>query len=494
MSIEKALKVLGLVLAIAVASGCSGSSSKNTRSSSPDSPPNQDVADGDQNGGENVDGGAGADANTAIEGVLQDTASVTDSTANVVQVLGGTISQTELPLVDETVTDSAGNIITNVGDGVESLSAGVADGVGSISENDNALGTTLAGGSGLISETGEAVSSAGTTVEALNTMPVFAQLDEKSGVLTSLGGTVESLGALVTETGDVLTVNFTQEDGTISGLTEELTAVVRPLIINVDGTTKVIGEAIVVTPAVTGLIAKVGSAVVILGDKIGQQDSVLLASTGGVVEDVGFLLVNLDGNLIVNPEQSGLDTLDINELLEGKEPGNLLAELLNDGEPLAGAKSQLTGLLGDDQGLLTKVVMTLNVVVGGLLGDQDKLLAEIGSGLQGGHEDTLLAGLTGTVDDSLAGGLQGTSDNLIANDEGLVTGLTDTVNGLTGVSPEDEAGLVSSLNGTVSGLTGGLNEESGGLTGTVDNVTNDLLKTDDGLLGTVGGLTGGLLR
>lgn len=95
---------------------------------------------------------------------------------------------------------------------------------------------------GAVSETDEAVISARSTIESLDTLPVFAQIDEPTGLLTALGGTVESLGAVATQTGEALAVSCM--DGVLSGATTALTSVIRPLVITTAGATQVVGAAL----------------------------------------------------------------------------------------------------------------------------------------------------------------------------------------------------------------------------------------------------------
>jgi hypothetical protein len=362
-----------------------------------------------------------------------------------------------------------------------------------LSDNDNAIGTTLAGVSGAVSETGEAVSSAGNTVESLNTLPVFAQIDESTGLLTEVGGTVDSLGGVITETGNTLTVAFTQEDGHLSGLTTELTAVVRPLVSNIGGTTQVVGEALIVGPLANNILTEAGTAVVVLGNQIGSENNAVLAGAGGAVSGVGQLVVDTGGILSVSDSEDGqafdlaglLDTSNLPVL--GSDDGNLLGG--TDGivgtvtDTVDGLTGGEGGLLGGTDGVVGTVTETVDGLTGGedgLLGGADGVVGTVTDtvdGLTGGDE--LLGGVTDTVDgltggDDLLGGVTDTVDGLTGGDD-LLGGVTDTVDGLTG--GDDLLG----------GVTGG-EDLIGGVTDTLDGVTGGLLDTgsgdgtDDGLV------------
>jgi hypothetical protein len=341
--------------------------------------------------------------------------------------LGGTVSQLSL-LETDAVTSGTGDIITNTGEAVSSVGNGLSDGLGNLSENDNALGTTVAGVSGAIAETGEAVSATGTTLESLNTLPVFAQIDQSTGLVTELGGTVNSLGGAVTETGNALTVSLTQQEGHLSGLTTELTAVVRPLIININGTTQRLGDALIVGPVVNDILTEVGTAVVVLGSDLQDENIAVISDAEGIVEGVGQLVVDAGGVLTLGEPGQG-QALD-------------LAGLIGDGGlPLAdGLTSGEVGTLAGTEGSLGTVTNTVD-------------------GLTGGND--LVGGLTETVD-----GLTGGND--------LVGGVTDTVNGLTGGDD-----LVGGVTDTIDGLTGG-DDLLGGAAVKVNDVTGGLLGSGDG--------------
>ncbi len=335
---------LGLVLSLSV--GCSGSSSKSVKSSG-----GGDMVDG---GGGGDTGGGGGDGSTGVETLVDDGGGIVDSVGGTVTALGGTVSQISLLGTGE-VTSGTGEILSNTGEAVSSIGDGLSDGLGSLSDNDNAIGTTLAGVSGAVSETGEAVSSAGNTVESLNTLPVFAQIDESTGLLTEVGGTVDSLGGVITETGNTLTVAFTQEDGHLSGLTTELTAVVRPLVSNIGGTTQVVGEALIVGPLANNILTEAGTAVVVLGNQIGSDNNAVLAGAGGAVSGVGQLVVDTGGILSVSDSEDGqafdlaglLDTSNLPVL--GSDDGNLLGS--TDG--IVGTVTDtVDGLTGGEGGLL----------------------------------------------------------------------------------------------------------------------------------------------
>ncbi len=398
MEKKKLIQYMTLSLVLSMSVGCSGSSSKSVKSSS----------DGDM-----VEGGGGASA-SAVEKVVADTGDVGGSVATTVRTLGATISQVDLLGTGE-ITSGTGEIITNVADGVSSLSTGLKDGLGSLSDNDNAIGTTLAGATGTVAETGEAVAAAGNTIESINTLPVFAQLDDATGLLTELGGTIGSLGAIVTETGETLSVSF--EEGALSATTTQLTAVVRPLVTNIDGKTQTIGDALVVGPVGSNLLSELGTAVVVLGNDISDDENAVLAGVGGTVVGAGQLVIDAGGVLsVAEPGQGGIgDVFDLAGLVDTNEL------------PVVG--SDEGGLLdGGTDGVVATVTDTVDGLTGG------------NGGLLDGGTDGLVGSVTGSVD-----GLTGGDEGLIAGVTGGLLDSGDNDNGL--VDRVDDAVLDPILGG-----------------------------------------------
>jgi hypothetical protein len=266
-------------------------------------------------------------------------------------------------------------------------------------------------------------------------------------LLTELGGSVDSLGGVVTETGETLTVAFTQEDGHLSGLTTELTAVVRPLVSNIGGTTQVVGEALVVGPIANNILTEAGTAVVVLGNDLEDENNAVLAGVGGTVEGVGQLVIDTGGILSVSETGEG-ELFDLAGLLDTSGlpvPGS------GDGDLLRGTDGVV--------GTVTDTVDGLTGGEGGLLGDTE--------------------GIVGTVTDTVDG-LTGDEGGLLGGTDGVVGTVTDTVDGLTG---GDE--LLGGVTDTVDGVTGGLLDTGGGDgsdDGLVDQVDDALL---DPILGGV---------
>lgn len=297
---NKLTQLITLALVLGVSAGCSGSSSKSVKANN-----DTDMVSG--GGGSNGNGDSGAGGSAARASSVQVLAAATGDTgeaaAATVKTLGRSISQIELAGSDA-VTSGTGEVIINTGEAVERLSAGIGDGLGDLNDNDNALGTTVAGATGAVAETGEAVSAAGDTVESINTLPVFAQLDQSTGLLTQAGNTVGELGGVVTKLGDTLTVQFTKDQGHLSGLSREMTAVIRPLVNYTGGTLQHTGDALIVGSIANTILTETGTAVVQLGQTVGSSDSAVISDLGGTVEGVGYLVVATGGVLSVGEDDA----------------------------------------------------------------------------------------------------------------------------------------------------------------------------------------------
>ncbi|WP_052298147.1 collagen-like triple helix repeat-containing protein [Methylophaga thiooxydans] len=411
-----------VALAVTTLVGCSGSSSRSVKSSG--------GSDSDMVSGGSGGGSAAESRSAGVERVVSDSGTMTAGSATVLKAVGTSVSQVDL-LGTGDITSGTGEIIKNTGDGVDSVATGLKEGLGNISNNDNALGTTLAGASGLVSETGEAVSATGQTVESIKTLPVFSQLDASTGLLTQLGGTVDSLGMQITETGDVLTVLLTQEGGTISGLTTELTAVIRPVLTNSAGITQTLGDALIVGPVANDILTSTGTAVVVLGNELQGENNAVLAGAGGTVVGLGQLVIDTGGLLTVGSEEDG-QAFNLAEVLKAKKDrSKTLATKLTD---------KTTGVTEQGKGLVTKVTGTTAEVAGKGKGVLAKVTGTVAD-LPG--QDN---GLTNKVTDTLAG----------VSEQGK--GLVNTVKGSVDGIPGQGKGLLNQTTGKVGALTGGVSE------------------------------------
>lgn len=404
MRSKKTTLAAAVIMALALA-GCSGSGGS-TRSAS---------SGVDTGGGGGGGGGGGVASATGVEGVVQDTANIVDGVGGTVARLGDAISQQSLPLLGNSVTSGTGEVITHTGLAVNSLAQGLHDGLGMYRTNDNALGVTVGGVGGAVSDAGRGVGALGNTVAALNELPVLVQLDGATGVVTKLGATVSALGMKTSMLGDTLTLTFTDEQGHLSGLTGKLTMAVRPVIANVEGTTQYLGDALIIGPVLDEVLSNVGGVLMSVDSKTGGLP--LLSEGGDLAGGVGQLLTT-SGTLVT-----------------AGDGGNAACGTLGNGiDCLVGGvfdavdthtKGAISPVTGGAFVLVDGATDVVDGLTGKLLGNAGDLLS--GATL-GDKVDGVVVGLTGSVDKVTGNHLTpvtGTVNN-------VVDGTTNVVDQLAG--------------------------------------------------------------
>lgn len=364
-------------------------------------------------GGSGGGGAEPASETQATENIVQDAATVADGVGQTLFLASLAVSQQDLP-VDDELSNSALGVPQAGANTIYRGSQGLRQGLGELGTNDNAIGTTLAGASGSIADLGYAVSATGDTVSALDTLPVFMQVEENSGALTMIGTRVSELGLTFQENTEGLALQFEDPNSPLGSAGIQLTAAIRPVFANVEGTTRKIGDALIIGPMGSEALDQIGNAIIMAGEELAAQNPAFTGlgtsfGGGGVLGGTGAL-VRDTGGLISSGEGSG-------------------GGLTGGGLPTDTLLAALTG--GEGTGLPTDAVL-------GQLTD---------SGLP---TDDLLGGLTegGLPTDQLTGLVGGEGADPVT---GLVGGLTGGLSG--GSEDSEEADPVTRL---ISGLTGGL--------------------------------------
>ncbi|WP_442487270.1 collagen-like triple helix repeat-containing protein [Halomonas litopenaei] len=436
------------------------------------------------------------DGRTDLERTVASAGQTGAGAGNAVTALGDGISQQSLGGHGEFVTDGLGNVISNGGQAVSGLSNGLDSGLGNFSNNPNAVGTTLAGGGVAVSETGEVVSSLGATVGNLNQLPLVMQLDNRSGAITQLGSSVAALGGGVTQAGNVLTLNFNDDGSHLGGLTREVSAVLRPVVIQTDSGVTQLSQALVVGPEVGSVLIQAGVAVDGLGGRLGQGND-LAAGLGTAVSGVGGIAANT-GRLLGGDEARLLSRLD-GQGLSQLESAGLLGQgaLLSDlgGSQQGGLGGGLEAGLGDQLGGDSNLIAGLNDTLGGdgglTAGLGDTLGGDSSGGLVSGVSDSLTNTLGGSDSGGLVSGVSDSLTNTLGGSDsggGLVSGVSDTLTNTIGGSDSgggSSGGLVGGTLDTVGGVTEKLTGDLGGSQDSGGDASNDK--------GIIGGLVGGLL-
>ncbi len=392
---------------------------------------------------------SGGPSGSGIEQTAQSGAESGDGVGETVAMLGGEISQTEMPVGGE-VTSGTGEVLIALGGGIQTFSSGVDDGLGHYRSEENFLGTTAASGGGLAAGGGEAVVALGAMIESLNSLPVLMQMDEKSGAVSTLGGIVSELGIKLTAFGDRLSAEFTGGEVLGAG-TSELSAVVRPVLIKTEDGLGQAGDALLIGPVASELLDEAAAVVVASAQEFGALDP-RLAGAESIMTGGGHLLSST-GQLLTASDE-GDAPIDIGELedrfresfpdgLDGGDPVNELVAKL-------GTFDERFGKDGLD--LSPAALEDLSRSAGVLTGLADESpLSMGGTDLMVGEVGRLLAVAPGLADG--LGGVVPESD--LGSADSLTDGLGRIENDLDGGEDQSEAldGLKEALGGALGTLT-----------------------------------------
>ncbi|PTN54939.1 ESPR-type extended signal peptide-containing protein [Stenotrophomonas panacihumi] len=469
--------------------------------------------------------GAGAALGTTVTQVGTTVGQVTDTlggalagvgggnggAGNVGATLGNVVTQTGT--VAEQVTGSLGSALGSAGGGT---GAGAALGttvtqVGTtVGQVTDTLGGALAGvgggngGAGNVGETlGNVVTQTGNVAEQVTGSlgSALSSAGGGTGAGAALGNTVTQVGTTVGQVTDTLGGALAGVGGGTGGagdVGETLGNVVTQAGNVAEQVTGSLGSALSSAGGGTGAGAALGNTVTQVGTTVGQVTDTLggaLAGVGGgtggagnvgevvtgVVSQVGGLLGGLTGG---TGNGNGGAGNAVTGLLGGvtQTVGNVVGSVAGNvvNGVTSGVSPVVTGVgqtLGDTVGAVTGST-TLDDTVTGATGALAGGLAQTGSELQQGD-------LTGAV------GSLGNTVGTVGS--GVVTGVTNTVGGLTG-STSGTGGLGNTLGGVVGGIGSGLGNVVGGLTGATPAAapTVPAQVGSPGLIIGTGGLTGSL--
>ena len=357
-------------------------------------------------------GGGGAEpaAETqATENIVQDAATVTEGVGQTLLLASFAVSQEDLPIEDE-LRDPVLDVARSGGTSLYQATFALDQGLGELGTNDNAVGTTAYRGTRAVAETGGAVTATGELISALDTLPVFMQVEENSGALTMIGENVSAVGLTFSEEAEGLALQFEDPNSPLGSAGVQLTAAIRPIVANVEGTTRKVGDALVIGPMGSEALGEAGGAIIMAGDELTAQN-IAFAGLGKSVGGAGAL-VRDTGGLISSGEGSG------GGLTGGGLPTDTLLAALSGGE---GAGLPTDAVLGQltDSGLPTDDLLG-GLTEGGLPTDQL-------TGLVGGEGADPVTGLVGGLTGSLSGGSEdGEEADPVTR---LISGLTGGLSG-----------------------------------------------------------------
>lgn len=295
------------------------------------------------------------------------TSTSTQNDKNIVSETGGVISQSQLANTLDTITTGSGDVLVNLGEVVSALGDGLPLGIDSLEVDNSYVSTTLQGAAKATTRVGTTVVSAGDAVSQLDALPVFVQLNNQTGLLTFTGDTVSDLGGTVENVGQWLEYH-TSEQGGLYGLTEGVSVMTAPILVQVGDLIDLKGHALVIVEKPQDLKTVVPSLVYLSSTSLKQGTTALLMDGKGTVANLGTVFVG----------EHGVTALLFNELSRDDTSLAALKEPLSDklgGNLLNGAQSldlgQGNGLYTDARGNLTLVSQRLGDVLsveGGLLG------------------------------------------------------------------------------------------------------------------------------
>lgn len=286
--------------------------------------------------------GGNTDALATTGDIAANAAGVLTTAGELVASAGTALAGASLPGGANGVTAGLGAILQNTGQGVVALGQSTSDGLGQIGQNADEVGTTLRGSSPLLEKAGNAVSSTGQTVQALD-----------DGALRIVRPVTDPVGALVDRTGQAVTSLGTKVgDGLDSGVVRRVTAsssrVITPVADTLVSTTQAVGHTTRLGRPVDGIVRRVGYGVEGVGDGIVQRapDTPVVTETGQLVGAVGGTVASLGGVVNASGSSSGVG----NGLGPVLQPvGNLVNGLV--GGPAGGSGAGIGLGLGMGAGL-----------------------------------------------------------------------------------------------------------------------------------------------
>ena len=400
--------------------------------------------------GDGSSSGAG-DNDSGAEQTAQGASTATSGTGETVSTAGEEMKAMDMPVGGE-VTSGTGEVLIASSDMFDAFAEGLDEGVGNYRQNDNFLGTTFAAGSKGLGESGDVVVASGEMIESMNGMPVFMQVDESSGAVTALGGTVSDLGVKVTDAGDRFAAEFS-DDTTIGKGTAQLSAVVQPVMMQTEDGIGYVGDALLIGPVASEMLDRSAALFIKGAGVVGAADPRL--SGPEKMMTGGAQMVSGGGKL----------------LTAGGEPGDPPGfDSLKPGD-IDGMKAGL-GPVGDSVSMLGGAISQVETPVGGeVTSGTGEVLVQAGASI---------SALDFSGSGQLAGALDGSASisNVL---QAPIEQLSDTLT----AGQLDASGL--------EGATASSDDQDTSLSGATDGIEDVVDDGQESLSRVVGGLTGGSL-
>ncbi|MFD2017341.1 collagen-like triple helix repeat-containing protein [Vibrio olivae] len=185
----------------------------------------------------------GGESNANNDGDDVVTQSEDERNTNLITDAGDLVSQGDLPNVLDSITSGSGEVLVNLGDAVSTLGESIE--LDPQEMDENYLSNIVEGAAQTTTKLGTTVDSLGDTVAQLDVLPVFVQLNNKTGVLTYAGGTVSELGGVVENLGGYLEYHTSNEEGALYGVSHGLSAITAPIVVQLGNTLDLKGNALI---------------------------------------------------------------------------------------------------------------------------------------------------------------------------------------------------------------------------------------------------------
>lgn len=390
------------------------------------------------------------------------------SSGETVTGLGDAVSHSPLTDYANSLTTGSGEVLVNLGAVVSGTGNTLTNGLATF--DDSMINDTGAGVSKVTSQVGSTIVSTGDAVAQLDALPVFVQLNDKTGVLTYTGRKVSELGGKVEQVGDTLEFHFSDEDGGLYSLSSTLSATTAPILTEVDGMLDLKGNALILFENKADIKPAIGQLVYVTGSSLKEGTQALLSDRRGMVQGIGEVLVGSNGltavlmgehlsnNEVLTSLQStlgGLSPSDGDQILVDTK-GKLQGVIANVGDKKAVVTSNLSSLIAsvtqpNSDNVLSSIPVVSDVTQKLLDSNniQDNPLSGVLAGLKektgalGTASGAQQAGLVDNVSD----GLNGVNNTLLGSTNDPVTsGLNKTLNSvLQTQSDSQKAGLIDTI-------------------------------------------------
>ncbi|MEH0665881.1 collagen-like triple helix repeat-containing protein [Vibrio scophthalmi] len=232
----------------------------------------------------NQDGkGDSGDGNTAPQ-----------ASKNFISQTGRAISQSELVDTLDTITTGSGEVLVSLGDVVSTLGDGLPLGSNSLQFDESYASELVKNSTRATTLSGTTVVKAGEAIEKFDAMPVFVQVNDKTGVFTYTGNSVSDLGGSVEHIGQWLEYHASEQGGLYES-TATLSIITAPILVQVGDMLDIKGNGLVIYKHLVNHGRTLPSALYISATHLKQGSRALLVNHDGSVDNLGRIFIGENG-------------------------------------------------------------------------------------------------------------------------------------------------------------------------------------------------------